>query len=73
MESSQSKGVKQNMRGRKFRSNVNWQGTLKGKGVKQGLWAHSVKVHGDYTCTALYLILKYCFDGPMKVVNYGHI
>ena len=49
MESNHSKGVKQKMRERKLRNGVNWKGTLKKKGVKQGLWAHSVRVHGEYT------------------------
>jgi len=40
MEISRSKGVKkENERTKIRRSYVNWQGTLKEKGVKQGLWA----------------------------------
>jgi hypothetical protein len=30
-------GVKSKMKGRKLRSDINWQGTLKQKGVTQGL------------------------------------
>jgi hypothetical protein len=34
---SQPKGVKPKIRKRKLRSDVNWQGTINQKGVKQGL------------------------------------
>jgi len=36
MDRSQSKGLKPTMIGRKLRSGVNWRGTSKQKGVKQG-------------------------------------
>jgi hypothetical protein len=37
IESSQPKGVKPKIIERKLRSDVNWQGGLKGKGLKQGM------------------------------------
>jgi hypothetical protein len=36
-ERSKPEGVKPKMRERKLRSDVNWQGSLKQKGLKQGL------------------------------------
>jgi hypothetical protein len=37
IENSQSKGLKQKMRERKLRRDVNWQWTFRQKGVKQWL------------------------------------
>jgi hypothetical protein len=54
MEVEQREGVKPKLRRRRLRRDINWQGALKQKGVKQGL------------IVSYYCILKYRQQVSMK-------
>ena len=51
LERNQPKGVKSKIRKGKLRTGENWQGTLKKKGVKQGLGVYRAHFHNKVHTT----------------------